>query len=104
MDREPKKESDRVTLIGSYGDDRSWDMGSQNRNLRRAMIEQFEFDFSRALHDLQLKETIQKADVEALVGRLRKGVGELSVQNQSIISEELAIREKRTRSSQDIDR
>jgi len=74
------------------------------RNLRRAMIEQFEFEFMRLMHDLQLKETIQKSDVKGLTEKLKRAVGELAVQNESIISEELGIREKATRCSLNIDR
>jgi hypothetical protein len=113
MDRKHEKEGNSIkrgSLLdasgddpGRFGDAKSWDMGSRNRNLRRCMIEQFEFEFVRALHDLQLKETIQKADVEALVVRLTRGVGELAVQNQSIICEEMAIREKSTRNSLNLD-
>jgi len=73
------------------------------RNLRRAMIEQFEFEFMRLMNAVQLKETIQKSDVEGLTVVLGKALGELAAQNRSIISEEMAIREKATRCSLNLD-
>ena len=89
-------------LSESGGLDIQWP--THMRNLRRAMIEQFEFEFMRLMHDLQLKETIQKSDVQGLTEKLKRAVGELAVQNESIISEELGIREKATRCSLNIDR
>jgi|SRR6187399_2084306 len=93
---------DDRTLSQSGGLDNQWP--THMRNLRRAMIEQFEFEFMRLLHSVQLKETIQKDDVQALTEKLKRAVDELAVQNRSIISEEMAIREKVTRYSLNIDR
>ena len=93
---------DDRTLSQSGGLDTQWP--THMRNLRRAMIEQFEFEFMRLLHSVQLKETIQKDDVQALTEKLKRAVDELAVQNRSIISEEMAIREKVTRCSLNIDR
>lgn len=67
------------------------------------MIEQFEFEFMRLMNVLQLKETIHKADVDSLTDELGKALAELKVQNRSIISEELGIREKATRCSLNLD-